>query len=98
MILVYGDDSADEKRERVCAVAGVVGSWRAWRILEREWLNRTGGIPFHANECESDQGAYRNSPHHENKALYKDLAIMMANSHIFGAGVAIDLSAKRSVF
>src|ERR1700688_2112186 len=98
MILVYGDDSADEKRERVCAVAGVVGTWRAWRLLEREWLIRTNGIPFHANDCESDRGDYRNTPHSENKALYKDLAIMVAKSHLYGVGVVIDLMAGNSVF
>ena len=98
MILVYGDDSSDEKSQRVCAVAGVVGTWRAWRILEREWLLRTNNIPFHAVDCESDRGNYKDTPHAENKALYKDLSILLANSHVYGIGIAIDLIAARSKF
>lgn len=98
MILAYGDDSADEKRERVCSVASVVGSWPAWRLLEREWLIRTNGIPFHATDCETNHGVYRNNSNAENKALYKDLATMVANSHLYGVGIAIDLKAMNDVF
>src|SRR4029077_8136115 len=97
-LLAYGDDSSDEKRERVCAVAVVVGTWRAWRLLEREWLERTNGIHFHAKDCESDHGDYRNIPHAENKALYKDLVTIVANSHLYGIAVAVDLKAARRAF
>jgi hypothetical protein len=98
LILVYGDDSEDEKNQRVVAVAGVVGTIPAWRALEREWIVRTDGIPFHANSCESDQGPYKDFPHAENKALYKDLVMIMAQSHIHGIGVAIDLIAGNQIF
>jgi hypothetical protein len=98
MILVYGDDSADGKNERVCAVAGVVGTILGWRALEREWLVRTDGIPFHAKDCDSDEGDYKEFTHEENKALYKDVSIMIAQSYICGMGVAIDLMALRRVF
>jgi hypothetical protein len=98
MILVYCDDSADGKNERVCAVAGVVGTILGWRALEREWLVRTNGIPFHAKDCESDQGDYKKFSHEDNKALYKDLSIMVAQSHIAGIGIAIDLIALRRAF
>lgn len=30
MLLVYGDKSLDETQERVCAVAGVVGTEESW--------------------------------------------------------------------
>ena len=98
MILVYGDDSSDEKRERVCAVAGVVGTIMGWRDLERQWIVRTNGIPFHGHDCDSDHGDYENTPHEENKALYRDLSIMAAESHIYGFAVAIDLIASQRVF
>lgn len=98
VVLVYGDDSADEKRQRVCAVAGVVGTWRAWRNLEREWLNRTNGIPFHAVDCESDREDYKNTSHAENKALYRDLTTILAESLVCGIGISIDLIAARRVF
>lgn len=98
VILVYGDDSSDEKGERVRAVGGVVCETFGWRALEREWLIRTGGVPFHAKDCDSDRNDYKNTPHAENKALYKDLAIMTANSRVYGIGVAIDLMALKRVF
>ena len=98
MLLVYGDESMDETKERVCAVAGIIGAEEKWSALEWKWSQRTNGIPFHANHCDSDQGDYENRPHWENKALYRDLAILLANSGLAGFGQAIDLAAKKVVF
>ncbi len=98
VIFVYGDESMDETKQRVCAVAGVVGVEFAWLRLESLWVNRTNGIPFHANHCDSDFGDYTNTPHAENKALYRDLSIMLANSGLGGFGMAIDLAAHRREF
>jgi len=98
MILVYGDDSADEKRERVSAVAVVIGSEQMWAWLEPQWIARTDGIPFHARDCESDEGDYKGIPHKQNKGLYKDLTTMLSLSDLCGLGVAIDHIAQRQVF
>lgn len=95
---MYGDDSADEKRERVSAVAVVIGPEEAWDWLEPQWVARNDGIAFHARDCESDHGDYEGRPHEENKALYKDLATMMVFSELGGLGVAVDLVAQRKVF
>ena len=63
MILAYGDESLDETQDRVCAVAGVVGAVEQWERIEPVWVERTNGIPFHANDCDSDHGDYApNSP------------------------------------
>ena len=98
MILVYGDDSADEKCERVCAVTGVVGTIMGWRSIERQWLVREGGIPFHAKDCDSDQGEYKEFTHAESKELYKDMVTLIAESHLHGFGLAIDLMASSRIF
>lgn len=98
MILVYGDDSADEKRERVCSVAIVAGLEEHWAELEPLWAARNGTIPFHAKDCESDQGDYRVFCHQQNKERYKDLAVMLASSKLIGRAVTIDLIAAREVF
>lgn len=98
MILVYGDESMDETKQRVCAVAGVVGTELGWQAIQHKWLARTDGIPFHANNCDSDFGDYVGTPHEENKALYRDLAIMLAESGLGGWGMAIDLAAHRREF
>ncbi len=98
MLLVYGDESMDETEQRVCAVAGIIGTEDQWKALESQWTRRTNGVPFHGNDCDSDQGDYANRPHWENKALYRDLTILLANSGLAGYGHAIDLIAKNKAF
>lgn len=98
MLFVNGDESMDETNQRVCAVAGLIGWDEQWTALEWKWVNRTNGIPFHANDCDSDQGDYGSRPHWENKALYRDLTILLADSGLAGYGQAIDLSARSAIF
>ena len=40
---VFGDESADETKSRVFAVAGVIGNEDEWQLAMREWLRRTRG-------------------------------------------------------
>lgn len=98
LLSVYGDESSDEKKRRVFAVAGVIGTDEDWLRLEARWVERTRGRPFHANNCDSDRGDYVNTPHAENKALYRDLTSLLAGSGLGGWGFAIDLAASREVF
>lgn len=98
MIYVYGDDGADENRERVVAVSAVAGLEEWWRDLESRWIPRCKGIPFHAKDCESDYQDYRGIPHEENKAMYRELTQIAADSSVSGIAVAIDLTAQQKVF
>jgi hypothetical protein len=98
MLLVYGDESMDETQERVCAVAGIIGTEEQWKALEWEWVKFNYGCPFHANACDSDHGNYATRAHWNNKALYRDLTILLANSGLCGVGKAIDLAAKQTIF
>jgi hypothetical protein len=98
MLFVYGDESMDESKQRVCAVAGLIGTEKQWSVLEWKWAQATNGVPFHGNHCDSDQGDYESRPHWENKALYRDLAILLADSGLAGYGQAIDLIARNEVF
>lgn len=98
MILVYGDESMDETKERVCAVAGVFGTEEEWKSLESQWASRLGDIPFHAKDCDSDRGDYAAFSHEENKRLYRDLTTLLANSGLKGVGFALDLIAAREFF
>src|SRR4051812_9188847 len=97
MLNVYGDESADGTKRRVFAVAGIVGAEQCWEQLEASWIIRTEGIPFHAKNCESDRGDYKNRPHAENKALYRDLALMLAASGLGGWAFVIDLAAQQRI-
>lgn len=98
MLTTYGDDSYDEMQSRVCAVAGVLGRRDDWDALEKEWLDRTNGVVFHAVDCESDRGVYRNIPHRENQKLYEDLTKIIARSRVFGVGHAIDIAQHNTIF
>jgi hypothetical protein len=98
VFFLYGDDSSDEKRERCVSVAVVVGDEGEWRLIEEKWKARLNGIPFHANDVESDQGDFSNTTHEENKALYKDLVTYLVESDLAGWGFAIDLVARRNNF
>jgi hypothetical protein len=85
---MFGDESADETKSRVFAVACVVGSEDEWALAVREWLRRTRGKQFHANKCESE---FAHDPdrqkHKDNLKLYEDLTKILA---------AVTLSALRS--
>ena len=98
LLSVFGDESADETKQRVFAVAGVIGTDAMWGALETAWKERTRGIPFHAKDCESDQGDYEHTAHAENQSLYRDLVTLLAESGLCGFGFAIDLQAQRSIF
>jgi len=98
MMSCFGDESADETKQRVFAVAGVIGGDRQWENLETKWVTRIGNTPFHAKDCESDQGDYRGIDHKQNQDLYKDLTQLLATSGMGGWGFAIDLQAQKRVF
>jgi len=99
MASVFGDESADETRQRVFAVAGLEGAEPEWKALEEKWIARTGEKEFHAADCESE---YANDPdpqkHKNNLALYADLATLIARSSLRGFGVALDLAGHREFF
>jgi len=90
MLSVFADDSSDETQQRTVAVAGIIASEEEWNRLDRIWLERTGGIPFHATDCESDRGAYAGYCHLDNKNLYKDLATILARSDSWEWGAALE--------
>jgi hypothetical protein len=97
VIYAYGDDGADERHERVIAVAIIAGYEEWWQEVEDQWIVRCGGIPFHATDCESNHKDYENIPHSETKALYRDLTGILAASNLGGIGIAIDLTAQRKI-
>ncbi len=97
MIHVYGDDGADAHKERVRAVVVVAGTEEWWQDVEDQWVVRCGEIPFHATDCESNRGDYRNIPNEENKAMYRDLTGILAASMVGGIGIAIDLTAQKKI-
>lgn len=94
-LIAYGDESHDWKKERVFAVGVVWGTRAQWDALIDKWCKLTQDVPFHATDCESNRGRqYRNKSNEENKALYRHLVELLANSGLTGTGAAMDLQAK----
>lgn len=99
MASVFGDESADERRERVFAVAGVIGTDGQWDDLIGKWIERTGGKIFHATDCESEHANHSDGKKHkQNLRLYRDLTQLIENSEVSGWGVGIDLAGHREFF
>jgi hypothetical protein len=88
---VYGDESADERQQRVFAVAGLLGSAKDWTVFRRKWLKRTDGKPFHAADCEAGKEDYKGIPKIERLRLYADLTKLLAASNLMGVGVAVSI-------
>ena len=88
VLSVFGDESADETRERVFAISGLIGAEAEWRAAEESWLALTKGEVFHAADWE------RAARHDE----YKALALALAASPIAGIAYAIDLVAFNTVY
>ena len=95
---VYGDESSDDTKSRVFAVAGVFGSEKDWAEIKRAWLERAGGVIFHASDCETDQGDFAKNSHAENLVLYRDLSQLLAKSNLMGRGHAMDMAAWHKYF
>jgi hypothetical protein len=69
-----------------------------WAETQAKWTARTGPIPFHANDCDSDHGNYAGNSHEANKNLYRDLTIILVESNLAGWAFAMDLAARNRVF
>ena len=99
MLTVFGDESHDERRERVFAVAGLLGADADWNAVVPAWTERTGGKVFHAATCETE---YANHPdralHKENLRLYADLTRILAGSNLMGFGAAMHIGGWRNAF
>jgi hypothetical protein len=98
VFFVYGDDSSDEKKERVLAIGVVIGTEENWKPVESKWELRNGGIPFHAKDCESDWGDFQPFTHQENKQRYRDMTTILVESELGGFGASIDLAAQNRLF
>jgi hypothetical protein len=87
MYSVFADESHDSKKERIYVVAGLLGTTGQWISLRQTWLERTGGMVFHAAECESGYKGYKDLPREVNEKLYRDLIGMLASSGLIGWGL-----------
>jgi len=97
MLSIYGDESQSSK-QRVFAIAGLLGSAEQWTALRKQWAERTGGRIFHAADCESGYGEYKNEPEEERHRLHRSLTRILAESGVIGWGIGMDREGSRREF
>lgn len=98
VLTAFGDESSDARKERVFVVVSVVGDSAAWKKAEGAWRPLLKGRVFHAADCESGHGAFKDTPHDENLELYAALSRALSESGLFGYAHGIDLIAEAEVF
>lgn len=97
MLSVFGDESHDQTKSRVFAVAGLLGDAREWFEVREKWRSRLNGVVFHAADCESGHGDFKQMCAPERMQLHSDLTQIIAGSKLMGYGSAIDLAGCRAV-
>lgn len=99
MASVFGDESADEKVERVFAVAAIMGTDRQWEDFNPAWNAITEGQVFHAAKWESEFAHDPDRTKHKKRLeSYRRLTELLAWSGMHGWGVAVDLFGWRKYF
>jgi len=94
---VFGDESHDEKTQRIFAVSGIGGTQAEWDALEVRWLNRTNGIPFHSSDCDAGRGDFAEMDVDVRRKLYRDLVSMLVTTNMLGYVVVTSLEEFYSV-
>jgi len=97
MLTVFGDESYDERKERVFVVAGIGATQEEWDAFEPIWIKRTGGKLFHAADCEAGYGDFKNMPKGKRLKLYKDLVNLLGNTNFWGFACASDMNIFRKI-
>jgi hypothetical protein len=88
VLSVFGDESADETKQRVFAVSGLFGTEDEWQAAEAAWTEVSRGEVFHAADWE----------YAGRKDEYKALAQALAVTTVAGVVYAIDLVAFNQVY
>jgi hypothetical protein len=98
VLSVCGDESHDPTKSRVFAVAGLLGDAHTWDSFRSKWTARTGGIVFHAADCESGYGDFKHIGEADRHRLHRNLTSLLADSNLLGWGCVIDVKGCRDVF
>lgn len=95
---VFGDESHDEKEQRVYTVSGIAGTQEERDALTTTWNKRIRGIPFHSADCEAGRGPYEKIPKSDRLELYADLVNMFAQTNLMGFAATVDLQGFKYYF
>jgi hypothetical protein len=95
VLTAYGDESSDATNQRTFSIAAVVGSHETWDALTPKWHEATGGIVFHAADCEAGYNDFSGMSLPDRLKLIRRLASLLATSGLIGHASVIDLKAHR---
>jgi hypothetical protein len=99
LLTMVGDESHDEREERVFAVAALMAPEDIWTVSELWWDSILDGETFHSARFESEFAYDKTSDRHPQRLeKYKRLTQMVATCGVMGVGVAVDLAAYRDNF
>src|ERR1700720_995531 len=96
----YFDDSGDDKRKRFSAVGGLVGGPPQWSHFEKRWSVATYDLkePFHATDCEAQQGCCKGWSIPKSAALMKQLTGIVKETGLGPFGAIVPVPEYHAVF
>lgn len=100
MIHSYFDDSGDEKRKRFAACGGFIAPESQWEKFELQWMSATHALkePFHATDCECQQGQFKSWQKPECDALMAELVSLALQRELAGYAVIVPIDDYRAVY
>jgi hypothetical protein len=99
LLTVVGDESHDEKEQRVFAVAALMAPEDVWIASEAWWESLMEGEVFHGARFETEFAHDKATDRHKQRLRrYAELAQLVSRCGVVGVGVAIDLAGYRAAF
>src|SRR5690348_10563236 len=99
LLTMVGDESHDEREERVFAIAAIMAPEDIWAAAEPWWNELMEGQVFHGARFETEFAHDKTSDRHQQRlARYGELARMLATTGVMGVGVGMDVAGAKEAF
>jgi hypothetical protein len=88
----------EDPKIKVFGLSGCFGPEKIWDAVERQWnslLSKAHIDEFHASDCETGGGKFKNWPQPERHKLYKKFALIISRHKLVHVSCVIDLLAYR---
>src|SRR3954467_5212291 len=101
MLSVYLDESGTHRNSRICAIGGLVATPTQWERLTSEWqkvLNEFGASDFHASDCATGGGAFKEWNKEDREKLYSRLVKLCVKRVAFRVWTAVVMDDYHQIF